>query len=258
MFDYEQHHYDKEKLRQASSPLGLIMIDQDADLEQVRKHINRMMEETANKGRSTRPLSENWCFLDSCTAERFFRIDRAQEHLHYVTDICTEDLYVLDPELTDPTCVGGVRGDVSHLLEKNSDGIIKAAKQGDLKMLKDLHSQGFSLLSIDAHGQTALHFGARHGHKDIVRYLIASAPPSILDMVDTEKGQTALHQAASNRRRTVCCMLVAAGASLTIRDLQGNTPRALAQRADDQELAAYLESQEQFQTMVHEDLETTV
>lgn len=53
--------------------------------------------------------------------------------------------------------------------------------------LKDLHSQGFSLLSIDAHGQTALHFGARHGHKDIVRYLIASAPPSILDMVDTEK-----------------------------------------------------------------------
>ncbi|ROT70282.1 Eye-specific diacylglycerol kinase [Penaeus vannamei] len=135
---------------------------------------------------------------------------------------------------------------VHHLLEKNSDGIIKAAKQGDLKMLKDLHSQGFSLLSIDAHGQTALHFGARHGHKDIVRYLIASAPPSILDMVDTEKGQTALHQAASNRRRTVCCMLVAAGASLTIRDLQGNTPRALAQRADDQELAAYLESQEKF------------
>lgn len=37
-------------------------------------------------------------------------------------------------------------------------------------------------------------------------------------------------------------MLVAAGASLTIKDFQGNTPRALAQSADDQELAAYLES----------------
>lgn len=49
----------------------------------------------------------------ACTAERFFRIDRAQEHLHYVTDICTEDLFVLDPELTDPTNIcGGVRGDV--------------------------------------------------------------------------------------------------------------------------------------------------
>ncbi|KAK3882702.1 hypothetical protein Pcinc_012911 [Petrolisthes cinctipes] len=331
MFDYEQHHYDKEKLRSASSSLGMIMIDQDADLEQVRKHINRMIEETG-KGRSGRLLSDSWCFLDSCTAERFFRIDRAQEHLHYVTDICTEDIFLLDPELTDPTNMG-VRGDVSvdndidhserlamvsdsdcgggsyhpattrssttslphdtsltlipghdssdsggeenirslhdrvfgpeyyppsHLLEKNSDGIIKAAKQGDIKMLKDLHSQGYSLLSIDAQGQTALHYSARHGHKDVVRYLIASAPPSIFDMVDNEKGQTALHQAAQNRRRTVCCMLVAAGASLTIKDLQGNTPRALAQSADDQELAAYLESQEQFQTMVHEDLETTV
>ncbi|XP_076064042.1 retinal degeneration A isoform X3 [Oratosquilla oratoria] len=394
MYDYEQHHYDREKLRSASAPLGLIMIDQDADLEQVRKHINRMMEDTANKGRSTRPLSESWCFLDSCTAERFFRIDRAQEHLHYVTDICTEDLFVLDPEMTDPTTImSGVRGDVSvdndldhaerlatmesenqrtsrpssrhstldnmsvdndmdhaerltntdsetqqasrsssrnynldgvsvdndmdhaerltntdsetqqasrsssrnsnldgvsvdndmdhaerltntdsetqqasrsssrnynlddvsHLLEKTSEDIIRAAKKGDLKILKDLHTQGFSLLSIDCHGQTALHYAARQGHKDVVRYLIASAPPAILDMIDTEKGQTALHQAASHRRRTVCCMLVAAGASLVIRDQQGNTPRALAQRADDQELAAYLESQEKF---VHQSSQT--
>ena len=33
------------------------------------------------------------------TAERFFRIDRAQEHLHYITDISSEDLYILDPEI---------------------------------------------------------------------------------------------------------------------------------------------------------------
>ena len=33
------------------------------------------------------------------TADRFFRIDRGQEHLHYVTDISSEDLYVMDPEL---------------------------------------------------------------------------------------------------------------------------------------------------------------
>lgn len=32
----------------------------------------------------------------ACTAERFFRIDRAQEHLHYVVDICNDDLYILD------------------------------------------------------------------------------------------------------------------------------------------------------------------
>lgn len=40
MFDYEQHHYDKEKLRSTSSSIGLIMIDQDADLEQVRVYFS--------------------------------------------------------------------------------------------------------------------------------------------------------------------------------------------------------------------------
>lgn len=34
--------------------------------------------------------------LSACTAERFFRVDRAQEHLHYLTDVASEALYVLD------------------------------------------------------------------------------------------------------------------------------------------------------------------
>jgi len=32
--------------------------------------------------------------------KHFFRIDQGQEHLHYVTDISSEDLYILDPELS--------------------------------------------------------------------------------------------------------------------------------------------------------------
>jgi hypothetical protein len=31
-----------------------------------------------------------------CTAERFFRIDRAQENLHYVSDIANDLIFVLD------------------------------------------------------------------------------------------------------------------------------------------------------------------
>jgi len=34
----------------------------------------------------------------ACTAERFFRVDRAQENLHYVTDIASDVIYVLDQE----------------------------------------------------------------------------------------------------------------------------------------------------------------
>jgi len=37
-------------------------------------------------------------------------------------------------------------------------------------------------------------------------------------------------------------MLVAGGASLSVRDHSGHTPRALALNANDHELAAYLES----------------
>lgn len=35
----------------------------------------------------------------ACTAERFFRIDRSQENLHYLTDIATDTMYILDQEL---------------------------------------------------------------------------------------------------------------------------------------------------------------
>ena len=44
-------------------------------------------------------------------------------------------------------------------------------------------------------------------------------------MTDGEKGQTALHKAAWFQRRTICVMLVGAGASLTKTDFQGKTPR---------------------------------
>jgi hypothetical protein len=35
--------------------------------------------------------------LAGCTAERVFRVDSGQEHLHYITDISNDCLYILDP-----------------------------------------------------------------------------------------------------------------------------------------------------------------
>jgi len=61
-------------------------------------------------------------------------------------------------------------------------------------------------------------------------------------LLDLLRGQTALHKAAANKRRSICCMLVAGGASLTLPDYEGNTPRLLALHAEDTELAAYLGS----------------
>ncbi|KAL2088762.1 hypothetical protein ACEWY4_015661 [Coilia grayii] len=102
MHDYEALHYDKEKLKEASIPLGLIVVPGDSDLETCRSHIERLQEEgEGNKSKtlSSQRLSPKWCFLDSTTADRFYRIDRAQEHLNYVTEISQDELFILDPEL---------------------------------------------------------------------------------------------------------------------------------------------------------------
>ncbi|XP_071237593.1 diacylglycerol kinase zeta-like isoform X10 [Salvelinus alpinus] len=117
MHDYEALHYDKEKLKEASIPLGLIVVPGDSDLETCRSHIERLQEDfisihpsfkrlvlqeddgAKSKTPSSQKLSPKWCFLDSTTADRFYRIDRAQEHLNYVTEISQDELFILDPEL---------------------------------------------------------------------------------------------------------------------------------------------------------------
>ncbi|XP_070500338.1 eye-specific diacylglycerol kinase [Chironomus tepperi] len=329
MSDYEQHHYDKETLKQSATIIGSIDVNPTSDLEAVRVLVNKMSEE----GNDSPKLSPDWCFIDSCTAERCFRVDRAQENLHYVTDIATDVIYVLDQEIPtlpqtpenenasnivnpiissiessdkdshDGTPIspskkffnrslssgpnsggtsssrkssqgsqgsnGSARSSLnaskedmenagngdstnykSTLLEKTTDAVIKASKNGDLAMLKELHLQGYSLLSIDTMGYTALHHASRYGHKDIVRFLIAYAPESIINMIDNEKGQTALHKAAAMKRRSISYMLVAAGSNLMLQDNAGKTPKILALESDDHELAAYLESQEQFHCAV--------
>ncbi|XP_045030241.1 diacylglycerol kinase zeta isoform X3 [Daphnia magna] len=356
MADYEANHYDKENLQASATPLGSISVSHDAVLEHVRKLVNHLLEQQA-VGTSSSPvgphgggspptnggdvdkLCPDWCFIDCCTAERVFRVDSGQEHLHYITDISTDCLYILDPvssvdteshglmesgpngasNLLDdagledmvnlansqlqqelhhsnkmerknivekaenvspqppenvvahdnfllPINVKSVYGDKlpifcprkSPLLEKSSSSIVKAAKDGDLKKLKDLHASGYSLLSIDAQGQTALHWAARHGHRDVIKYLLASSPSALLDMVDNEKGQTALHKAALARQRAISCMLVAAGASLSLADKERHTPRNLAERAGDADLAIYLESQENFHKNAADNVETSV
>ncbi|CAG9863768.1 unnamed protein product [Phyllotreta striolata] len=339
MSDYEQHHYDKDLLTQAAINIGRIEVNPVSDLEQVRVMINAMLEEKKEK----QLLSTDWCFVDSCTAERFFRIDKAQESLHYVFDICGENLYILecgeesnssipDDETANPSPTSNyqttynipqmriskeddldspsdhpplspknpdaaedfptpeenrridnhqlqrVSSDASmkirsiterlfglnqesfnaysYLDEKPNESLLKATKKGDLRTIKELHNQGYSLTASDAAGQTMLHHAARYGHKDIVKYLVRFAP-TIINEKDSNLSQTALHKAVAYKWHSVCCILVAGGALLDVKDHRGVTPRLLALQNNDHELAAYLERQEQFQ-QVSSDLGTVV
>ncbi|KAM6937331.1 diacylglycerol kinase zeta isoform 3-T3 [Xenentodon cancila] len=113
MAAYEALHYDKDQLKEASMPLGVITVPGDSDLETCRLHIDHLQEDADQDGDdmkeesfSSQKLSTKWCFLDCTTADRFYRIDRAQEHLNYVTEISQEELYILDPELVIKETVG--------------------------------------------------------------------------------------------------------------------------------------------------------
>ncbi|XP_054624789.1 diacylglycerol kinase zeta-like isoform X2 [Dunckerocampus dactyliophorus] len=123
MSDYEALHYDNDKLRQASIPLGLIVVPGDSDLETCREHIQRLHEEDTAKMKnlSSQRLSPKWCFLDSTTADRFYRIDRAQEHLNYVSEISHEELFILDPELVVTMTVGTSPTAVPDLVHPSSN-----------------------------------------------------------------------------------------------------------------------------------------
>ncbi|XP_068452618.1 diacylglycerol kinase zeta isoform X2 [Clinocottus analis] len=110
MATYEALHYDKDQLKEASTPLGVIIVPGDSDLETCRLFIERLHEdqdqdedqqrqdqdEDVIDSLSPQKWSRTWCFLDCTTADRVYRMDRAQEHLNYVTEISQEELYILD------------------------------------------------------------------------------------------------------------------------------------------------------------------
>ncbi|XP_026687805.1 eye-specific diacylglycerol kinase-like [Diaphorina citri] len=67
MFDYEQNHYDKNLLRQKATCLGEIEVSPVIDLEQVRKMVNKLQEESKpiqDGGTELPKLSPDWVFVD--------------------------------------------------------------------------------------------------------------------------------------------------------------------------------------------------
>ncbi|KAL0628631.1 Diacylglycerol kinase zeta [Plecturocebus cupreus] len=306
MHDYEALHYDKEQLKEASVPLGTVVVPGDSDLELCRAHIERLQQEpdgAAARSPTCQKLSPKWCFLDATTASRFYRIDRAQEHLNYVTEIAQDELYILDPELlgasarpdlptpTSPLpaspCSPTPRSLQGDAAPPQGEELVEAAKRNDFCKLQELHRAGGNLMHRDERSRTLLHHAVSTGSKEVVRYLLDHAPPEILDAVEEKapnflpfvmalgrqgsedgmgstaspcfpSGETCLHQAAALGQRTICHYIVEAGASLMKTDQQGDTPRQRAEKAQDTELAAYLENRQHYQLTQREDQETAV
>jgi len=110
MVDYEMFFCNKDHLKSLAKPFGELSVESTADLEQVRTLVRKLQEnnidpvhhklQTENRLGAESRLPAEWCFLDSVTAERFFRVDRAQENLHFLMDICEQALYILETEET--------------------------------------------------------------------------------------------------------------------------------------------------------------
>uniref|UniRef100_A0A3B5Q775 Diacylglycerol kinase n=1 Tax=Xiphophorus maculatus TaxID=8083 RepID=A0A3B5Q775_XIPMA len=261
MAAYEALHYDKDQLKEminltiicAATPLGVIVVPGDSDLEMCRLHIERLQDNHDNQDQeveqmkgeslSSQKLSINWCFLD-CKLDVFL-IFSPQEHLNYVTEISQDELYILDPELVEKETVG-----TSPSLPDQFSFPLSIAPLR-LRLISDqlLGRTNLSLFLSQCVCSLL---------KDIVKYLIENVPASHLDLAETETGETALHKAAALCQRSICHFLVEAGASLMKTDLQGDTPKHRAAKADDQELANYLENCQHYQMIQREDQETAV
>lgn len=89
---YDKYREDIDELLAAASPLPRITIESEADLEQARSLIIRNAPELKQR--------TDWIFVDYVSGVRTFRIDRAEEQLHSVSDVCSTEqaLIILDPD----------------------------------------------------------------------------------------------------------------------------------------------------------------
>uniref|UniRef100_A0A7N9B0X2 Diacylglycerol kinase n=1 Tax=Mastacembelus armatus TaxID=205130 RepID=A0A7N9B0X2_9TELE len=285
--EYDRLQYDKERLRDISIPVGIVVVRGDCDLETCRLYIDRLQEDLHQapsaghrvhyqdesrgipRTSSTSRLSPNWSFLDSTSADRFYRIDKAQEHLHFVTEICQDEVFILDHEVpmvgqgsstgmpdlvVEPTAgfIGLHLYFIRSMLEFCTFLVFKSLNPLSvfLLQLSQFVRRGVSLLVRDSGGCSVLHIAAQNGHTDLVSYILQQGE-HVHDV-----GDTALHKAASEKQHAICRLLVEAGASLDKTNFQGQTP--VDQAEGDSELATYLSTQQQSSSATHEDLETAV
>ncbi|KAF3859364.1 hypothetical protein F7725_021763 [Dissostichus mawsoni] len=162
------------------------------------------------------------------------------EHLHFVTEICQDEVFILDHE--GPLGGPGSSTGMPDLVVEPSSGY-----------LTECVRRGVSLMVRDSVGCSALHIASHSGHTELVSFILQQGSKVLLDLTDREKGDTALHKAASEKHHTVCRLLVQAGASLEKTNFQGKTA---AQAEGDSELAGFLNAQKHTPSANHEDLET--
>ncbi|OCT86093.1 hypothetical protein XELAEV_18019787mg [Xenopus laevis] len=212
--EYEGRHHEKDKLRDASIPLGIIVVRGDCDLETCRMYIDRLQEDlhsvTSPRDHcqdhhssfprllSAQRLNPRWCFLDATSADRFYRIDISQA------------IRMVDPNVPSPVSV-------------DEQALAEAVAAGDLCKVVECCKKRTSLRIQGPETCSLLHLAARAGHGEIVTYILQNGFISSYSFffaffISWFSGETALHKAAFHGHRWVCQILVDAGACVIKKD----------------------------------------
>ena len=115
--------------------------------------------------------------------------------------------------------------------------LVEAAQQGDLGLVQTWIGEGADVAATDAGGLTALHYAARLGYDEMIRYLLLQQAPL---EARTAHGQTPLHEAARSGQLGAVQRLVEAGADVRAVEEEKLTPYDVASVMQHAEVMAYL------------------
>ncbi|CAL1166219.1 unnamed protein product [Cladocopium goreaui] len=121
------------------------------------------------------------------------------------------------------------------------DHIADAADNGDLPAVRGHLRRDESCLDPLFEGSAALHWAASRDHPAIVAFLVAKgAAVDVLSGDGLGRRSTPLHGAAAGGRAECAQLLLAAKASVEIKDRDGKTPLDLAREEDETEMVSLL------------------
>lgn len=113
------------------------------------------------------------------------------------------------------------------------------ARDGKVKLLDYVVSEGVSVKEIDSHNQTPLYYASREGHTHMCKRLVElGCNPNHSDIAK----QTCLFYSAKAGHLETCKFLVENGAKYDHNDKKKQTPLFYAKKSGNQELVTYIES----------------
>ena len=122
--------------------------------------------------------------------------------------------------------------------EEINGKLISAVKNGDINSVRESIGNGADVDAKSNRGWTALHEAALYGHVDVAKFLIAKGAD--VDARDIY-GWTALHVAAGNERVEITEVLIDSGANLNIKTKENKTATEIANQNKQNQIVELIE-----------------